>query len=177
MNNELFELLFYAQNGDKKATEKLYLKFFKLIKKFGKMVNLDGAETDITIFFLEFIKKINLKKLENKSSGEIINYIYISLKNYTFSLVKQVLKKKIDESNIIVDQIYYDNFDQFELIDTLNSLNLSEIQKQITLYIYLYNYKISEIAKILNVSRQAVNQNKIKALKIIEKGLIKKGYI
>ncbi len=52
---------------------------------------------------------------------------------------------------------------------------LSKIQKQIILDIYLYNYKISEIAKLLNISRQAVNQNKIKALKEIEKELVTKG--
>ncbi len=153
MNNELFQLLSNAQNGDKKATEKLYLKFSKLIKKFGKIVKSEEAETDIIIFFLEFIKKVNLKKLENKSSGEIVNYIYISLQNYTFSLIKQSLKKKIDESNIIADQIYHDNYDRFELTDSLNSLKkLSKIQKQIILDIYLYNYKISEIAKLLKTS-------------------------
>lgn len=174
MNNELFQLLSYAQNGDKKATEELYLKFSKLIKKFGKIVESEEAETDIIIFFLEFIKKINLKKLENKSYGEIINYIYVSLKNYTFSLIKQSLKKKIDECNIVADQIYYDSYEKFELTDTLNSLKkLSKIQKQIILDIYLYNYKISEIAKLFNISRQAVNQNKIKALKEIENKIIK----
>ncbi len=95
MNNELFQLLSNAQNGDKKATEKLYLKFSKLIKKFGKIVESEEAESDIIIFFLEFIKKINLKKLENSSYGEIVNYIYISLQNYTFSLIKKSLKKKL----------------------------------------------------------------------------------
>lgn len=176
MNNELFQLLFCAQNGDKKATEKLYLKFSKLIKKLSRLAEYDGAETDIIVFFLQFIKKVDLKKLENKSTGEIINYIYISLKNYTFSLMKQSLKKKIDECNIIADQLYYDSYEKFELTDSLDSLKkLTKIQKQIILDIYLYNYKISEIAKLLNVSRQAVNQNKIKALKVIEKELVKKG--
>ncbi len=176
MNNELFQLLSNAQNGDKKATEKLYLKFSKLIRKFGKIVESKEAESDIIISFLEFIKKINLKKLENSSYGEIVNYIYISLQNHTFSLIKKSLKKKIDESNIIADQIYHDSYDKFEFTDTLNSLKkLSKIQKQIILDIYLYNYKISEIAKLLNISRQAVNQNKIKALKEIEKELVIKG--
>ena len=176
MNNELFQLLSYAQNGDIKAIEELYIRFFKLIKKFAKLVKSEEAETDIKIFFLEFIKKINLTKLENKSPGELINYIYTSLQNYTFSLIKQSLKKKIDECNIIADQIYYDSYEKFELTDSLNSLKkLTKIQKQIILDIYLYNYKISEIAKSFNISRQAVNQNKIKALKVIEKELIKKG--
>lgn len=102
--------------------------------------------------------------------------MYISLQNYTFSLIKKSLKKKIDESNIIADQIYHDSYDKFELTDTLNSLKkLSKIQKQIILDIYLYNYKISEIAKLLNISRQAVNQNKIKALKEIKKEIVTKG--
>lgn len=174
MNNELFKLLSCAQSGDKKATEELYLKFFKLIKKYGKIVKLDEAETDITIFFLEFIKKINLKKLENKTYGEVFNYVHISLKNYTFSLIKKILKKKVYEDNLFVEQIYYDSYDKFELIDILNSLKkLSNVQRQIILDIYLHNYKISEIAKFLNISRQAVNKNKIKALKVIEKEMSK----
>lgn len=57
MNNELFQLLSYAQNGDIKAIEELYIRFFKLIKKFAKLVKSEEAETDIKIFFLEFIKK------------------------------------------------------------------------------------------------------------------------
>lgn len=32
MNNELFQLLSNAQNGDKKATEKLYLTYKKIWK-------------------------------------------------------------------------------------------------------------------------------------------------
>ncbi|HBB27697.1 MAG TPA: hypothetical protein DC000_00320 [Clostridiales bacterium] len=84
MNNELFQLLSNAQNGDKRATENLYLKFSKLIKKLGKIVESEEAESDIIISFLEFIKKINLKKLENSSYGEIVNYIYITSKLYIF---------------------------------------------------------------------------------------------
>lgn len=178
MNNELFELLVNAKSGDEIAVEELYFKFSKLIKSLGKTVDLDGAETDIIIFFLKFIKKINLKKFENKSYGELINYIYISLQNYTFTLIKATLKKRIDECNFIADQIYHDSYDKFELTDTLNSLKkLSKIQKQIILYTYLYNYKISEIAKLLNISRQAVNQNKLKALKLLKKEIITKGDI
>ncbi|HAQ41984.1 MAG TPA: hypothetical protein DCM73_14895 [Clostridiales bacterium] len=45
---------------------------------------------------------------------------------------------------------------------------LTELQKKIIVYRYIYGYSSQEIAQKLKVSRQAVNRTKNRAIKVIK---------
>ncbi len=69
-----------------------------------------------------------------------------------------------DENSFINDVSYYD--DQSDLENDC-FLFLTEQQRKIIVYRYIYGYSIQEISDKLNVSRQAVNRTKNRAIKII----------
>lgn len=75
MINNLYEAFKKAQNKSEEHVIELYNKFLPLIKGYGRKLNYEEAESDLIIFLLEYIKKINLNKFKNRSDGEIVNYI------------------------------------------------------------------------------------------------------
>lgn len=76
----LHEQFSQAQNGDELSKVEIYKKFLPCIKGFGRKLNYEEAETDLIIFLLEFIKKIDLKKFETRSDGEIVLYVHRAIK-------------------------------------------------------------------------------------------------
>ncbi len=176
MNNDLYDLLNTAHNGNKDSIIELYLRFSKLIKKFSILANYEEAETDLVIFLLEFISNLDLKKLSNYSQGELVNYIHKSLKNHTYNLIKHNRRKQIDEAYIEYDLPFTDTYTQNELYDFLRfTKKLTSMQQKIIIGLYLYDYTVLELASIFKISRQAVNQNKLKALELIKSEITTKG--
>nr|WP_256440336.1 sigma-70 family RNA polymerase sigma factor [Sedimentibacter sp. zth1] len=115
------------------------------------------------------MKKIDVSKVTKYSQGELVNYVYKSLKNHTYNLIKHKARKNIVESCMEFEMPYYDYYQEIEL-DTFYSYitKLTNMQKKIIIGLFVYGYTISELSKILNISRQAINQNKLRALRIIK---------
>lgn len=76
MKKTLYELFKMGQNGDEKAKIELYKKFLPRIKKFGRKLLYEEAETDLIILLLEFINKANLEKFQDRKDEEIDSYMY-----------------------------------------------------------------------------------------------------
>lgn len=137
-------------------------------------------------------------KENNKFVKQFKQYIKKSIRGEYFNYLKKInkydevhLEKVLNESNLcipnpqndndIIDIIADNNLDNFEklfesllekiddynLISILNSLTLS--QKKIIYYIYELNWKEKDISNYFNISIQAVNKLKHKALKKIKK--------
>ena len=165
----LFSVFKSAQMGDEEAILILYNKFLPKIRKCGTSLNYETAETDITIRFLEFIKNTNFDALISKCDGAVVNY---ANKFFDNTFVNLLISKNTpiqyiyldDENSFTRDIPYYDDQSNLD-IDCFSYL--TETQKKIIVYRYVYGYSVQEIAQKLKVSRQAVNRAKNRGIKII----------
>jgi len=168
----VLELLKDAQNGNIGAKEELYKKFLPYIKYYGKKMYYEEAQTDLTIFLLEFINNSDLKKFENRQDGEIINYIKGFFRSRYIDAVRQNANKHIETTALETDFICYDCYEKLEEESFRRMLsNLNSIQKEIIIGKYVYNYSDKELTKILNVSRQTIYNQKKNALLRLKKEL------
>ena len=148
----------------------MYNKFSPLIKKYGKKLDYEEAESDLTIFLLESIKKIDLNKFKNRSDGEIVNYIKLIFKNKYIDLLRQLMNKKIEttmafETELIFND-YYKNLEEEYFFSLIK--HLSEIQRKIIIGRYYYGYSDDNLSKFFKISRQAVFKNRKRALELIK---------
>jgi len=166
----LFSIFKTAQMCDEEATLILYNKFLPKIKKCSRNLNYETAETDITIRFLEFIKNTNFDALNSKCDGAVVNYTNKFFNNTFVNLLNSrnthmPLIYLNDENTFMKDVPYYD--DQSNLNTDCFSY-LTELQRKIIVYRYVYGYSVQEIAQKMKVSRQAVNKAKNRGIKIIK---------
>ena len=169
MKRGLYEYFKFAQNNNEEYLIFLYYKFLPMIKGFGRKLNYEEAESDLTIFLLEFIKNIDLKKFENRSDGEIVNYMRSAFNSHYINILKSVINKKIDISTYEAEFVCYDCYRRLELTSLFGLIkNLSLMQKKIILGKFYYGYSDVELSKIFRVSRQAIYKQKKKALEIIK---------
>lgn len=155
----LYQMLKAAQNNDEDSINAIVKKFEPLIKKYSYHLNYYCAESDLIIELLILIKKINLDKFDDDSEGKIINYIKSSLGKKKIDLYRKHVVSKVEEIHIDEDiNLIADNFDPFKVSwqDIINIL--PQKQRMILTLKYVFGYSQSDIARMMNVSRQAVNK-------------------
>lgn len=165
--DSLLNLVSKAQNGNETAMLSIIIRFEPLIKKLSRELNYEEAQTDLIIFIIELTRKIPRDKFNNNDEGQLVNYIHKSLTNRKFYLFRKYVKgtpEKIplDETRIGCESMIDKLDDKIFLEELLRKL--STLQKQILTLKYLYGYSNIEIANKLNISRQAVNQAKNRAM-------------
>lgn len=166
----VLENLKNAQNGSIGAKEKLYKMFLPYIRYYGNKLYYEEAQTDLTIFFLEFIDNMNLEKFEGRHDGEIINYMKGFLKSRYVDAVRKNINKHIETTAFETKFICYDCYERLEEENFYRMLkNLNSIRKKIIIGKFVYNYSDIELAKIINVSRQTIYTQKKKALLQLKK--------
>lgn len=169
MKNGLYEYFKYAQNNDEEYVVLLYHKFLPMIKGFGRKLNYDEAESDLTIFLLEFIKHIDLKKFKNRSDGEIVNYMHSAFKSQYINILKNIIKKNIEITALETEFVCNDCYKNLEFMHLFSLLkNLSSMQKKIILGKFYYGYSDVELSHIFSASRQAIYKQKKKAFDLIK---------
>lgn len=166
----LFSIFKSAQMGEEEAILMLYNKFLPKIKKCSINLNYETAETDITIRFLEFIKNTNFDALISKCDGAVVNYINRFFDNTFVDLLNSrsthIFFVYLDDENSFIKSL--STYDDQSNLDIDYFTFLTELQKKIIVYRYIYGYSSKEIAQKLKVSRQAVDRTKNRAIKIIK---------
>ena len=163
-NRYLKPIIEKFKKQDMSVFEIIYGEFQKLIKFYSRKLCYDDAAGDLTLFFIELLYQIDLKKFYSDDSVSIKKYIAVCIRNQYIAL-----SKKWDSYRKISNKLY-ENIDgylpdfeeRFSLIESMDIL--SEKQKMIIIYKYIYGYSNFEIAVLLGVSCQAVNQLKNRAL-------------
>lgn len=175
MNDDLYTLITQSKNKNKDSTLKIVDTFMPLIKKYTRKLNYDGADTDLTISLINLIKKMPTDENELLQKDKVIvSYISISIKNEYIRLSQK--HSKVSKTEILYEddilnalQCYNENYD-FIIEDLLS--DLSELQKKVIKSIFLMDIKEIDLAKSLNISRQAVNKTKNIALKKLKNNLV-----
>lgn len=171
MIQSLYELILnIVKNNDEKSKLLILEKFNKTIKYYTKQLNYYCAETDLVIFMLTLINKLDLKKIKNFEENTLIKYINGSIKHEYIRLSKK--NSYINSHEILLGEDimdYIDNDKHERSMENPESVkciaeNLTGNQRKIFLY-FLKGYSITEISKLMGISRQAI----YKAKKIILK--------
>lgn len=137
------------------------------------------AKTDFIIYLYELLKLINNKKFENDK--DILMYINKCLENKSIALFNKNVKAKglisFTSETELLDLINHEeNNNEYSdiIFNDLISL-LKPRQKQIMFYKFYLQLSDIEIAKILKISRQAINKSEKVAFKILKTELCKEG--
>ena len=168
----LYELLIKAKENDEDSIIALCKKFDPLIKKYCNRLYYEDAYYDIKEIFIHIIMKIPIEKEEFKYDKYILSYI----KNAIYHSFIQLNKKKENYENYICflpeevsfDNILIDNISNDYIKDKLLLIDMENLLTKKQLKIFelkiIQGYSDNDIAKVLQVSRQAVNKqvNKIK---------------
>ncbi|TCL55233.1 RNA polymerase sigma factor (sigma-70 family) [Kineothrix alysoides] len=168
----LKDLIIRAQESDSEAMMELINKFKPLLQKYARKLVYEDAYEDLVLYFIQLMHGLELEKLLSNEDGSITNYINVSVRNFYNKKIPEIIrsKKEILHTNLSEEQLYY--------IDTVSAKTdkidflyesgihqiLNESEYQIIYLIYVEGYTAVEIAKIINKSRQAVNQMKVRAL-------------
>lgn len=171
MTSVLTELIKRAIEGDDLALMEIILQFKPLLAKFSEQLNYYCSETDLTIFLIELIKGLNLSDFNDINDAIIVNLIYKSLCNKKVDLYRKNKLKSIEEcvliQEITPEKAYMEPETEILIRNALDTL--PKQQKIILVKKYYKGYSDTEIAHCLNISRQAVNRAKNKALEKLRK--------
>lgn len=165
------------QKGDPDSALILVRVFTPLLKKYAYMLRTEDAYEDLQCYLLETLKGISIKKLNNSTNGAIINYVQQAIYHKYISISKAARMERSVihiEDLSVSDALQYDT--RFSIADDCSCLLLadmrnilSEKEYQVISLYYFKRHSIAKIAKQMEVSRQAVNQTKNKALRKLEK--------
>lgn len=165
-------LLAKAQQGDTTALMELINRFQPLLKKYARKLRYNDAYEDCRLFFIELVKSMDLKNLNNQEDRVAIAYINISITNFYNKRIRKYLEaeREILVSELTEKQKYYmevqtakqDEIDVFTQLGIENLLN--ENERKVIYLVYVRGYTTAEIDRICHKSRQSVNQLKCRAL-------------
>ncbi len=166
-NSVLIELVKNLKNGDKSSFETVNKEFIGLIVFFSKKIGGEDSLAELKAFLFELLIGIEPENFKYDNSQTLKRYIAVSLRNRYIALSKEKQKYEKTELGLLDDGIKYSASleDRIMVKDMLRLL--SEKQRLIVTYKYIYGYSDIEIADIMNISRQAVNRLKNRAISII----------
>lgn len=167
----LCESLIKAQDGDNEGFLSIVDKFNPTIHKFGNELGYDGANEDLILKLLEFLRDPRKQKIILTSEGAAVNYIYKLLrskKNDLFRKKCRGVTEVLATPEIINTYSYKPSFEnQLIVNEALGSLPIKH--KQIMVMRYLKGYSDKEIAMTMGISRQAVCKIRNKSIQKLRK--------
>lgn len=139
----------------KKSKILILEKFNTTIKYYARKLNYYCAETDLIIFILTLINKLNLEKIKGFEENAAVKYIHSSIKHEYIRLSKK--SSYINSHEILIDADIVDYIDNDEEKGKFSiegsefikymAENLTGNQRKVFLY-FLSGYSITENVKI-----------------------------
>ena len=167
MNENLYTIILESKHGNQISMLHLIEKFRPLINKYARKLNYDGADSDLIISFICIIKAIPIKTNPNlKETKQIVGYISNSIRYKYIELSKNhsnsISSLEINEEIIGIESMK--NIDDSLYLKKCLAM-LPHLQKHIIEEVFFKDMSIVSVAEDLNISRQAVNNTKLRALK------------
>lgn len=166
-NIELIPLIKDFQNGNYEQFDILYKAFEKLLIHYANQLKDDDLLQELSGFLVELLNIISLDKFNMDTSIDLQKYIAVSIRNkyISYSKEKQAYNKFCVGfcEEIAADKGEIEAFENNMFLSKGLS-QLTKKQRQIIIYKYIYEYSDIEISQRLNISRQAVNRLKTRAL-------------
>lgn len=166
MKNSLYEVIKHVKEVDMEGFIDIKEKFDPLIKKFSRKLYYEETETDLIIALINIVTNINLNNFDPENEGALVKYIHNVMKHKYIDLYRKYVQKRREEFELNIELLQdnsYFNLDEKIFIESLLN-RLSPIQKTILEEKFIKDHSDIEIANMLNISRQAVNKSKKRAL-------------
>ncbi|MBO3444971.1 sigma factor-like helix-turn-helix DNA-binding protein [Clostridium sp. CCUG 7971] len=168
--NELCNLINLYKNGNSESLVKIIDKFKPIIYKLERYSYCEDLENELILSIIILLDEIQIKEEFLKEDKYVFSYIYKSIRNKYLKLNKRDYK-------IYIKEISSDNFLEYNGYNYMNSnimfydiiKNLTDTEKNIIIKIYLDNLSEADIAREMNISRQAINKQHKKALNKLRK--------
>lgn len=171
---KLVDMIKLAKQGNNEAVMYIIEKFTPLIEKYTRLLDYDeDSKSELILKLICLVRKeIDLVKLRNHSDGVLVNYISCAIHNYYIKL--SIAKRNAKNYEISFDPsmqpgcleedvcCFYDIEYKF-IIDFLRE-SLTEREFMCVKLIVLDGWTAEAVAKKAGVSKQAINQCKIRAL-------------
>ncbi|MDE6362998.1 MAG: hypothetical protein K2L86_01830 [Lachnospiraceae bacterium] len=169
-----------AQENSEEDMLALIEKFNPLMVKYARKLNYEDAYNDIVLCFINLIKSQNLRNLTDKADNVIVTYINHSIINYYNKKIPKLISQKnevvmsdlSEEQQYIIEAVTaHEN--ETDIVNEYGLANLlTEGEQQLIYQVYVEGHTIAELARYQNRTRQAVNQQRIRAVNKIRTCLI-----
>lgn len=170
-NLRLIKLISEFKSGNMNSFPIIYDAFKKLILFYSAKLGDEDALCELNLFFIELLYSLDLDKFPCDFSDGLSRYIAVGLKNKYLKISKLNQKYKFVSLNLFDESAYYDEYYTNELLEAIKLL--SPKQGAVIILKYIYGYSDFEISVNLNISRQAVNRLKNRALSVLKSELSK----
>lgn len=177
MKKEVCQLIQNIQEHDRDSMEKMFIKFAPLLRWAAYHLNREDAYQDFCVWFLEMLSSMDLTQIRNTSDAGLVTYIKNAVHHQLVAFRKK--ESKHERTKSIEDLSDFD-LKYFERTKSTNDFYgdlflqdvkryLTDLEYQVIVCVYFQGKKPAELAKELQVSRQAVNEVKLTALKKLKK--------
>lgn len=167
-NRVLKNLILSFRRQDVGAFELIYDEFKNIIYYYARKQNNEDIVGELTLFLIELLYRINLGNFKSDISVDLRKYISVSLKNKYISILRKQMKDSLILRDVYEEDLIYNNPAPMYL-DICDAFeNLTERQKSVVVCKYIYCLSEKQISQMLNISRQAVNRLKNKALDVLK---------
>ncbi len=164
----LIKLIKKFRSRDMTAFAVIYKEFEGLILYYSAKLGGEDYSQELTIFLIELLYDLKITDFKSDSSEGVKRYIAVSLRNKYIALSKE--KQKYDtlcKEAYENDFCYYSSADERLLLEDMLK-GLSQRQRLVVVYKYIYGYSDAELGVMFNISRQAVNRLKNRAICILQ---------
>jgi len=167
----LFDTIQAAQNRDGESLLLLLKQFEPILNKYAWKLNLDyeDAKQEMTLAFIELIHSMKPTNFRNSSNKVLVPYIAKSVHNAYIHISK---KKGKPQNEILLEEIDSILEAHHAHSDTYADMYVAEIKTVLTEKEFqvfslccLVDKPVEKVAAKLGVSRQNINQTKLKAIK------------
>ena len=159
---------------DEEAYLELLKRFKKILHKYAQQLNYEDAYEDLQLFFLSLVNSMQDKPVLRKGEGAIVNYIVSSVRHYYIAVSKAhnslhlSLFSEISEGQLVAIENMKAKIDEPDISEFFPvKYGLSEKEMVVIKELFVEGFSVKEIANRYSISRQAVNQLKLRALKKI----------
>lgn len=169
-NRVLVDLVNRFKYGDDTSFDEIYACFSGLIRHYSIKRGGEDMMQSLSLFLVELLHSINLSRFALDETDGLKRYISVAIRNHYIHLSKEECEEDMQQAYYFSKKIpsisdYTD--EKVDLNQALKRLNAG--QRRIMVYKYLYEYRDTEIATILKVSRQAVNRLQRRAIESLKR--------
>ncbi len=166
-NSMLLPHIKQFKKQDVSVFEIIFDEFEKLINFYSHQIKNEDAKSELVLFFIELLYSIDLSRFKADCSNELKKYIAVCIRNRYIAIPKNEQKLKSYNVELFENTISItEDFENKILVEQMLKL-LTKKQRLVLIYRYKFGFSDREIANILNIKRQAVNQLKNRAFEIL----------
>ncbi len=170
-NSCLLSLLGKFRKGDMSVFPVIFSEFEGLIHHYARKSDAEDTAEELSVFFLELMYKLDISRFIGAKGDGLSRYIAVCLRNkyIAFSCQNENFKKVSRWAPS--ETTFAEDFSKRTFLkDALKYLTPK--QRTVITLKYIYDYSDAEIALNLNISRQAVNRIKNRAIEVLREYLL-----